>query len=67
MTPPTLAVLLPDKTGGCSGAAGFFMCDVTKSADAIVAPTVSRVAPVLRTKPRTSDRYRGLQEWDLLE
>lgn len=65
MTPPALAVLPEFSTGGCNGAAGFLRCDVTNRADSIVAPTVSRVALVLRTKLRTLDRDGGLQEWDL--
>lgn len=40
-------------TIGCSGAAGFFKCEVTHNADASVAPTVSAVAPALRMNTRT--------------
>jgi hypothetical protein len=56
-----LADLFPAfSTGGCNGAAGFFRWDVTKSDDNMVAPMVSRVALDFRTKPRMSDRDRGL-------
>ena len=42
-------------TVGCSGAAGFFMCEVTYSPDKAVAATVRRVAPALRMTARMSD------------
>lgn len=44
-------------TDGCSGADGFFRCDVTNTADADVAPIVSAVATAFMRKSRiASDR-----------
>jgi hypothetical protein len=57
------------KTIGWSGAIGFLRCEVTKSAEARVAATVSAVAPALSANARTrSDRrHRSSQERHVLE
>src|SRR4029077_1329747 len=48
--PNAVTPLFAFSTGGCSGAAGFFMCAVTYKDDRPVAATASSVAPVLSTK-----------------
>ena len=61
-TPPT-DVVDALSTAGWSGADGFFRCDVTYTADATVAPTVSIVAAAFSRRSRNvSDRDRRLQE-----
>src|SRR5258708_16079659 len=50
MPPGAESVVVPDalSTVGCRGAAGFFKCDVTYSADKAAAATRRAVAPALR-------------------
>lgn len=54
-----LAPVLAFSTAGCSGAEGFFKCDVTKTADATVAPTVTKVTAALSRKSRNSQTATG--------
>src|SRR2546427_2885826 len=68
--PPSAVLLEPFpavKTDGRSGAAGFLRWDVTYSAEATVVHIVSTVAAVFRTKIRTSDSDRRLQERNAIE
>src|SRR5260370_40674066 len=56
-------------TVGCRGAAGFFKCEVTYSADKAVEATESAVAPALRMAVRISERdgKRRFQNWVAVE
>ena len=62
MVPPRAVVPDPApalRTAGCSGAAGFLRCVVTKTAAATVAPIVTAVATALRMNSRIAQTATG--------